>query len=77
MGIRGFRLAPPAPDLCQQCAKKHRPDYPHDNQSLYYQFWFYHANGKWPTWEDAMKHCDADLRKAFRAKLKDRGEKLA
>ena len=42
------------PDTCPECAVKHGPNEPHNQQSLAYQYDFYGKNGRWPTWEDAM-----------------------
>jgi hypothetical protein len=37
---------------------------PHNQQSLYWQYWFYGQHGRWPTWADAMAHC-SEATKAF------------
>ena len=50
-------LLPPRPGLCQTCAKAHRPELPHDPESLYYQTKFNMEHGRIPTWDDAMAHC--------------------
>jgi len=55
-------LLPPAPDVCQECATKHAPERPHNKDSLYYQMKFQQVHGRWPTWEDAMEHCDENTK---------------
>lgn len=51
-------LMPPRPDVCQECATKHDPLLCHNAQSLYYQYKFKKEHDRWPTWEDAMAHCN-------------------
>lgn len=57
-------LLPAAPGTCPQCAVKHPPELPHNNQSLFYQVRFNLAHGRGATWADAIAHCD-DRMKAF------------
>ncbi|GAB6172025.1 hypothetical protein JCM15765_15030 [Paradesulfitobacterium aromaticivorans] len=66
-------LFPCAPDVCQECAVDHSPEMPHNAQSLYYQYKFYQQQGRWPTWEDAMAHCDEDVREIWKQSLKELG----
>ena len=65
----GFCLLPPDPGVCAQCATAHAADEPHNYQSLYYQMRFRIRNGRWPTWEDAMAHCDEDVKEIWRDTL--------
>ena len=58
----GLCLVPPDSTVCAQCATAHAPDEPHNRQSLYYQMRFRVENGRWPTWEDAIAHCDGDAK---------------
>lgn len=51
-------LLPPAKDKCQCCAVDHPPKYPHNQQSLFWHSWFYGQYGRWPTWWDAIAHCE-------------------
>ncbi len=67
--INPFYLVPPKPDVCQECAVKHRPDEPHDKGSLYYQIHFKAEHRRWPTWEDAMAHCKERIKKMWRREL--------
>lgn len=30
-----FTMLPPSPDVCQECAVKHKPEEPHDATSFY------------------------------------------
>ena len=64
---------PCAPDVCQECAVKHDPEMPHNQQSLYYQYKFYQKHGRWPTWEDALAHCSTEMQDAWKESLKKRG----
>jgi hypothetical protein len=66
-------LLPYAPDVCQECATKHDPKMPHNQQSLYYQYKFYQQNGHWPTWEDALSYCTPEVQDFWRDSLKKRG----
>lgn len=68
-----FKILPPAKGVCQVCAKGHDPLLPHDRQSLYYQYTFYGAIGRWPTWADACAHCDEAVTKNWRAAMKSLG----
>lgn len=64
------------PGTCPQCAVKHEPEQPHNPQSLAYQYWFYGKHGRWPTWDDAMAHCDDQVRSIWRRALTERGVDL-
>lgn len=65
-------LLPPASDACQVCATQHLPELPHNRDSLYYQMSFHATHQRWPTWEDAMSHCSAELRDAWLTGLAQR-----
>lgn len=67
-------LLPPAPDTCPICATDHTPDQPHNGQSLYYMYRFYGIRGRWPTWADAVAHCDWDTQEAWKAHLMELGK---
>lgn len=77
-------LLPPAPGSCRECAREHEPHLPHDKNSLYYQVKFYEEKGRYPTWADALSHCDEDMKTRWRESMlrtrehteKVRGEKL-
>lgn len=69
-------LLPCAPNVCQQCAVDHKPEYPHNQQSLYYQYKFYEQNGRWPTWTDALAHCTEELRQFWIVELRKAGVKI-
>ena len=66
-------LLPPAKGTCPICAYKHEPSNPHNQQSLYYQYRFYGIRGRWPTWADAVAHCDPELQELWRQALTERG----
>lgn len=64
-----WNVMPPPKDKCQICAVKHDPAQPHNAQSLYYQMTFNGMVGRSPTWADAMAHCEAPVRDAWKAEL--------
>lgn len=64
-----FKLMPPPAGACQVCARKHDPLLPHDKTSLYYQYAFYGALGRWPTWADACAHCDPEVTEQWKKAL--------
>lgn len=70
-GIEVHRLTPlpPSPDRCQECAVAHDPAAPHNRDSLYYTTAFYLKHGRWPTWTDAMAHCDEETKAMWREEL--------
>ena len=70
-----FTLLPPAKDVCQECAAKHKPEDPHNRASLFYQYEFWRKHARWPTWTDAMLHCTENIRTIWRAELKKKGVK--
>lgn len=74
--VGAFKMLPPKPDVCQVCATKHEPEEPHNQQSLYYQYYFYADNERWPTWKDAMAHCTPELQEKWIAALKEKGVKI-
>ena len=67
--IEESTVPPPRPGAGRLCAARHRPEDPHDRDSLYYQAMFYKRHRRFPTWEDAMSHCTEETRAAFRAAL--------
>ena len=54
-------LLPPPKDSCPACGYKHEPHFPHNVQSVYYQYRFYGLRGRWPTWADAAAHCSPGM----------------
>lgn len=66
-------LLPPGKDGCPSCATEHRPDLPHNAQSLYYQMRFKGLRGRWPTWADAVAHCAPGMKEAWKAELQKMG----
>lgn len=65
-----WKLVPGVPEgTCPECAVKHDPAQPHNKQSLAYQYKFYDANGRWPTWLDAMAHCSTEVQQAWKTEL--------
>ena len=66
MSEGGFELIPPKAGVCQECACDHHPDEPHNKDSLYYQYKFHADHDRFPTWEDAMAHCDDEIKEITR-----------
>lgn len=69
-------MLPPKAGVCQECAVDHRPEAPHNKQSLFYQYKFYNEHGRWPGWSDAMAHCDKDTKLKWTNELVKLGEKV-
>ena len=67
-----MQLLPPGEGVCQICARDHEPDMPHNQQSLHYQYWFYGKHGRWPTWADAIAHCDEKTQGLWKEALQRR-----
>lgn len=67
------QLLPPAPHLCQQCATDHDPALPHNQTSMFWQYWFYRSvkGERWPTWDDAMAHCTPEVQAQWKSALAD------
>lgn len=64
-----IKVIPPRPGSCRICAVRHRPEEPHDRDSLYYQNYFYMRHRRFPTWDDAMAYCSDEMKRVFRAEL--------
>lgn len=61
---------------CPECGSIHDQKLPHNQQSLVYQYKFYDEHGRWPTWADAMAHCDEEMQQYWRTELEKRGIKV-
>ena len=70
--VEEVKLIPPRPGCCRICAAMHKPEEPHEKDSLYYQNRFFKKHRRFPTWEDAMSHCSEDVKAAFREELSRR-----
>jgi hypothetical protein len=68
-----FTMFPAEKGTCPECAVKHEPDQPHNQQSLFYQYNFYNEHGRWPTWDDAMSHCSDEMKGLWVLELRKRG----
>jgi hypothetical protein len=62
-------LLPPKPGLCPECAYDHTPELPHNQQSMFYHIAFYQAHKRYPTWDDAMAHCSAQIQGAWKVAI--------
>lgn len=69
-------MLPPKAGVCQVCATDHEDRLPHNAQSMFYQYSFYNEHGRWPTWIDAMAHCDERTKTLWTQALADIGVKL-
>lgn len=58
---------------CAECITPHEPAAPHNQQSLHYQMAFKEQHGRWPTWHDAMRHCDEKMKALWLAELAGHG----
>ena len=67
-------LLPPPEEYCQECAREHDPEMPHDKQSLYYQMKFQIEKGRGATWTDAMAHCSQEVKDIWTEELLKLGE---
>lgn len=61
------------PHACPDCGRRHEPGQPHDAQSLHYQYTVYGRTGRWPTWKDAIAHCDEATRQVWEDELRRLG----
>jgi hypothetical protein len=68
-----WTLLPPLPGTCSQCGCDHQPHEAHNFEALYYQYAFYAEHRRWPTWEDAIAHCDDEMYEAWRVALAEHG----
>lgn len=67
-------LLPPPEDTCQECAWKHTPEQPHNQQTMFWQYKFRQKRGRWPTWKDAVAHCTPAVQAHWEAALRKIGE---
>jgi hypothetical protein len=70
-------LLPPAPGVCQECAKDHPAEMPHNAQSLYYQTKFNMEHNRAASWLDAMAHCSPELQAHWTEELERMGVDVA
>lgn len=68
-----WHIQPPAPGTCPICGTKHPPEFPHNKNSLFYQYSFAQQFGRWPTWADACAHCDEETKSITRRTVEQRG----
>lgn len=74
---KNWKLLPPPPGSCPDCAVKHDPSHPHNAQSMHYQYSFYLAHQRFPTWIDAMAHCDETMKNHWTKALTEKGVDVA
>lgn len=71
----GMTMLPVIPNegQCPECGAFHEQEQPHNRDSLRYQYTFYDAHGRWPSWADAMSHCSDDVKAIWRHELERAG----
>lgn len=67
-----MQLLPCAKNVCPACAVDHPIDTAHNAESIYYQYLFFGRHGRWPTWADAIAHCDERIREMWRDLLRNK-----
>ena len=75
-GLDRVIICPPVAGVCPVCAVNHAPTMPHNRDSLYYQMRFQQKHGRFPTWADAMAHCDEHIRAVWVGLLAEHGVKV-
>lgn len=73
--LEGWTMLPAKEGTCEHCATAHEASLPHNQQSIFYQYTFYNLNGRWPTWEDAMAHCEPEMQEQWWKGLAEHGIK--
>jgi len=68
-----FKMMPTRHGTCPECGIAHPKEYPHKQNSLAYQYSFYNDHGRFPTWEDALSHCDEEMKAKWIKSLKELG----
>lgn len=71
--IINAEILPAAFGCCQECGVKHGIEYPHNVETIRYQYVFFGREGRWPTWADAMAHCSDPVRQLWTKFLTERG----
>lgn len=71
--LQSWMMMPPKHDVCQDCAVKHEPEMPHNQQSLFWKYNFFGKNSRWPTWTDAMAHCTSEMQQRWIQELAKHG----
>lgn len=62
-------MIPPGKKQCQVCGTNHDSETPHDKTNTYYQIQFHREQGRYPTWADAMAHCNEEMQQLWRQSL--------
>lgn len=70
-----LKLLPPLnKNICEVCGSDHLSGEPHNQMMLQYQHYFFMKYSRWPTWKDAMAHCDEKTKADWTIALKERNE---
>jgi hypothetical protein len=57
--------------LCRECAWHHKPQEPHNAESIIFQLNFIDEHGRVPSWNDALAHCDDKTKRTWIAAIAD------
>lgn len=71
-----FKLLPAAPGLAKSAQANTRQISRTIGGSLYYQYKFHAAHGRWPTWVDAMAHCSEEIKEFWVEELDKEGVRV-
>ena len=74
--LGGFTLMPAKEGTCPECAVNHEPELPHDAKSMFYQYKFYNEHGRFPAWNDAIAHCEDDVKMLWVQSLREHGVEI-
>ena len=77
INLANLSLLPPVIGTCQKCGTIHKPDEPHNAQSVFYQTLFQMKYGRAPTWDDAMTHCNVAVQERWKTSLVGAGIDVA
>ena len=69
-------ILPPREGACWYCGDFHNSRDPHNLNSLLYQHRFRKRNGRYPTWADAMSHCNRKTKEKWIDRLVRRGVRI-
>ena len=56
-------------EQCIECGQTHKPEHPHDAMTEHYLAWCLKQFSRLPTWEQAIAHCELELRSKLKQKL--------
>lgn len=69
----GMTLMPAKPGVCPKCGRDHEAGWPHDRDSLLFQYTFFDEHGYFPSWNDALEGCSEGVKAYWTEQLTARG----